>query len=365
MDTKYDVVKKGLRNDIISGKFAIGDKLPTEAQLTKQYNVSRYTVRRATAGLEQEHYLYRIQGDGMYVNDWEKTPATKTENKIIGVVTTHLADYIFPEIISGIDQVVSDAGYAVFISNTHNTFDRERRSLLRIIESGVSGLIIEPTMSALPNPNKDLYDQIKQLNIPTVFINSKYEDLDFNCLAVNDIESEAQLVQHLIKQGHKRILGVFKVDDIQGAHRMQGFYKAFQTKPDYALDSNIIMYQSNDEENNALILNKIETYLESANAPTALALYNDSLAIQTIDLVKSLGFRIPEDIAIVGFDDYGLSTYMTPSLTTNRHPKRKMGRDAAQILLNIIDGQPGHDVIYEPDIIIRNSSSSADTADEE
>lgn len=356
MDTKYDIVKKGLRNDIISGKFAIGDKLPTEANLTEQYNVSRYTVRRATAGLEQEHYLYRIQGDGMYVNDWKKVPAVKTENKVIGVVTTHLADYIFPEIISGIDQVISDAGYALFISNTHNTFDRERRSLLRIIESGVSGLIIEPTMSALPNPNKDLYDQIKKLNIPTVFINSTYDNLNFNYLGINDIEAESQLVDHLISQGHKRILGVFKVDDIQGAHRMQGFYKAFQTQPDYALDSNLIMYQSNDEENNALILNKIETYLEMPNRPTALALYNDSLAIQTIDLIRSLGFRIPEDIAIVGFDDYGLSSYMTPSLTTNRHPKRKMGRDAAQILLDIINGQPGHDIIYEPDIIVRNSS---------
>ncbi|MBU7556246.1 GntR family transcriptional regulator [Weissella paramesenteroides] len=358
MDTKYDIVKKGLRNDIISGKFAIGDKLPTEANLTEQYNVSRYTVRRATAGLEQEHYLYRIQGDGMYVNDWKKIPAAKTENKVIGVITTHLADYIFPEIISGIDQIISDAGYALFISNTHNTFDRERRSLLRIIETGISGLIIEPTMSALPNPNQDLYDQIKQLHIPTVFINSKYENSDFNYLEVNDVDSEAQLVRHLIAQGHKRILGVFKVDDIQGAHRMQGFYKAFQTQPDYALDSNIIMYQSDDEENNALILNKIESYLELPHRPTALALYNDSLAIQAIDLVKSLGFRIPEDVAIVGFDDYSLSTYMTPSLTTNRHPKRKMGRDAAQILLDLIDGQPGHDVIYEPDIIVRNSSAT-------
>lgn len=118
MDTKYDIVKKGLRNDIISGKFAIGEKLPTEANLTEQYNVSRYTVRRATAGLEQENYLYRIQGDGMYVNDWKKVPAAKTENKVIGVITTHLADYIFPEIISGIDQIISDAGYA-YLSVIH------------------------------------------------------------------------------------------------------------------------------------------------------------------------------------------------------------------------------------------------------
>jgi len=357
MDTKYDIVKKGLRDDILSGKYAIGDKLPTEANLTEQYGVSRYTVRRATSDLEQEHFLYRVQGGGMYVDDWNKAPATTSDNKVIGVITTHLADYIFPEIISGIDRVISDEGYSLFISNTHNTYERERQSLMRMIETGVNGLIIEPTMSALPNANKDLYDQIRELGIPTVFINSTYEHFDFPYLEVDDTNSEADLINHLIAQGHERILGVFKVDDVQGAHRMQGFYKAYQQYPAIALHSNIIMYQSNDEASNAQILNKIETHLESADRPTALALYNDALAIQTIDLVKSLGLRVPEDIAIVGFDDYAMSHYMTPSLTTARHPQGKMGRDAGRMLLELIKGHPVENVRYDSDIIIRDSSN--------
>lgn len=357
MDTKYDIVKKGLRDDILSGKYAIGDKLPTEANLTEQYGVSRYTVRRATSDLEQEHFLYRVQGGGMYVDDWNKAPATTSDNKVIGVITTHLADYIFPEIINGIDRVISDEGYSLFISNTHNTYERERQSLMRMIETDVNGLIIEPTMSALPNANKDLYDQIRELGIPTVFINSTYEHFDFPYLEVDDINSEADLINHLIAQGHERILGVFKVDDVQGAHRMQGFYKAYQQHSAIALHSNIIMYQSNDEASNAQILNKIETHLEAADRPTALALYNDALAIQTIDLVKSLGLRVPEDIAIVGFDDYAMSHYMTPSLTTARHPQGKMGRDAGRMLLELIKGHPVENVRYDSDIIIRDSSN--------
>lgn len=357
MDTKYDIVKKGLRDDILAGKYAIGDKLPTEANLTEQYGVSRYTVRRATSDLEQEHFLYRVQGGGMYVDDWNKAPAVATDNKVIGVITTHLADYIFPEIISGIDRVISDEGYSLFISNTHNTYERERQSLMRMIETGVNGLIIEPTMSALPNPNKDLYDQIHELNIPTVFINSTYEHFDFPYLEVDDSNAEADLITHLINQGHERILGVFKVDDVQGAHRMQGFYKAYQQYPSIALHSNIVMYQSNDEASNAQILNKIEAHLEAADRPTALALYNDALAIQTIDLVKSLGLRVPEDVAIVGFDDYAMSQYMTPSLTTVRHPQSKMGRDAANMLLNIINGNKVENIHYPSDLIVRDSSS--------
>lgn len=356
MDTKYDIVKKGLRDDILAGKYAIGDKLPTEANLTAQYGVSRYTVRRATSDLEQEHFLYRIQGGGMYVDDWHKKPAALTENKVIGVITTHLADYIFPQIISGIDRVISDEGYSLLISNTHNTYERERQSLMQMIASGVTGLIIEPTMSALPNANKDLYDQLKELKIPTIFINSFYEHFDFPYLTVNDLIAEETLVEHLIAQGHKRILGVFKVDDMQGANRMQGFYKAYQQKPDIALYSNIIMYQSDDEANNRNILNKIEAHLEGPQRPTALAIYNDALAIQAIDLVKSLGLRVPEDVAIVGFDDYGMASYVTPSLTTARHPQDKMGRDAAHMLLDLIKGHPVDNKIYQSEVVIRNSS---------
>lgn len=72
MENKYQRVKDTLKEEILSGKYPIDEKLPTETELMNQFNVSRYTIRRAVGDLESEHYIYRIQGGGMFVQDWHK-----------------------------------------------------------------------------------------------------------------------------------------------------------------------------------------------------------------------------------------------------------------------------------------------------
>ena len=88
---------------ILSGKYAINNKLPTESELMAQYHVSRYTARRAVGELENENYVYRIQGGGIFVSDWPSKNSGQLKNKMFGVITTHLANYISPNIITGID----------------------------------------------------------------------------------------------------------------------------------------------------------------------------------------------------------------------------------------------------------------------
>lgn len=355
MKNKYDIVKNDLKSSIVSGTYAIGSKLPSESALMARYQVSRFTVRRAASDLENDHYIYRVQGDGMYVDDWQKKrEAVTSKAPSIGVITTHLANYIFPNIISGIDRVVSDEGYNLVISNTHNSHVRERSSLSKMIDAGVKGLIVEPTLSALPNPNLDLYDKIKHLNIPIIFINAHYEDMDFPYLEMDDKQSEQLLIEYLMSQGHHRILGAFKVDDIQGVHRMKGFYQAYQNHPDIINQSRVIMFQS-DEMAGLDFQTKIETMLASKDRPTAIAMYNDELAIKIMNMIQSLDLSIPEDVSLVGFDDYQLSQYMSPSLTTAVHAKNKMGYDAAKTLFKLIKKESVESIIYEPKLIYRES----------
>ncbi len=160
MQAKYEIVEEGIKGKILSGEYQVGDKLPTETELMQKYAVSRYTVRRAIGDLENEHFVYRIQGGGMYVNDWQSAKATETtSNRMLGIITTHIANYIFPNIISGADQIISDNGYAMLLANTHNDPQRERKSLITMLDSNVTGLIIEPTQSTLQSPNMDLYQK--------------------------------------------------------------------------------------------------------------------------------------------------------------------------------------------------------------
>lgn len=360
MTTKYEKVKTSIRQLIENGHYPVGQQLPTESELMKTYSVSRYTIRRAMGELENEHYIYRIQGGGMYVDNWHETNAKKVNNKAIGVVTTHLADYIFPSIISGIDRAISSHGYSILLSNTHNDHNQERQSLKQMLSSNIDGLILEPTQSARPNPNHDLYQKIVKSKLPTIFINAHNDDYAAPYLDLDDRGTEEKLIETLFNAGHQRILGVFKVDDLQGVNRMRGFLDAYVNQPHGLLMSDIIMYQSSDDV--AQIFAQITQRLQAANHPTAIACYNDELAIQVMDVVRSIGMRIPDDISIVGYDDYQLSSYVLPGLTTAAHPKNKMGMDAGQMILSLINGENVKPIIYHPKIVVRDSIKNLKTA---
>lgn len=354
MATKYEKVKDCIRKVIQDGQYPVGSQLPTESELMKKYQVSRYTIRRAMGELENEHYIYRIQGGGMYVENWQNDQKNRAVNhKAIGVVTTHLADYIFPSIISGIDRAISNQGYSILLSNTHNDHTQERQSLQQMLNSDIDGLILEPTQSAHPNPNQDLYQEIESSHIPALFINAHYDKSPLPYLDITDRQTEHELINTLFAAGHRRILGVFKIDDLQGVNRLSGFLDAYTEHPESILLSDVIMYQSSDDV--ARIFAKITQRLQGNTIPTAIACYNDQLAIQVMDVVRSVGMRIPDDISIVGFDDYQLSAYVMPGLTTATHPKNKMGMDAGQMILRMINGEKVEPIIYHPEIIKRDS----------
>lgn len=272
---------------------------------------------------------------------------------MIGLVTTHLVDYIFPNIISGIDRIVSAHGYSLIVSNTHNQRENERRSLERLLDTQIAGLIVEPTQSALANTNMDLYQKIAQSHLPMVFINAHYPQLQAPYLEIKDKKAEYEMTKYLIKQGHKRILGIFQVDDLQGTRRMEGFINAYMEYPDISYLSETVMYQSGQDMNR--IFQRVTQIMERPDHPTAIVCYNDALAIQVMDVVRSAGLKIPEDVSIVGFDDYVLGRYFSPRLTTIEHPKEKMGLDAGRMIMSLIDGEEVKPIEYDAKLIFNDS----------
>ena len=355
MEVKYELVKQTLRQEIISGKYQINEKLPTESQLMARFNVSRYTIRRAVGELENEHYIYRVQG-GMFVQDWQRHWSADDANKLVGVISTHMADYIFPPIISGIDSVLSEKGYSLIVGNTLNNHDRERKSLLNMLDLKIAGLIIEPTQSALPNPNLDLYQQIKEYHIPTILFHASYPQMNFPCLLTQDEAAERELINYLFQLGHRRILGIFQIDDRQGANREQGMIRAYQEAGVPITDSELIMYQSSDQV--SAILKRVDRIMNLADHPTAIACYNDHLATTIIGHLQHQGISVPGEVSVVGFDNYDLAQTLTPTLTTANHPKRQLGEDAGRMMLKMINGEQVKSITY-PVPIIKGTSAQA------
>ena len=102
-EMKYHTLKESLKNDILSGVYQPGDKMPSENQLVQEYDLSRHTVRKALSILEEEGYIIAVHGKGTFCTE---RALHKKESKNIAVVTTYISDYIFPRLIQGINSVL-------------------------------------------------------------------------------------------------------------------------------------------------------------------------------------------------------------------------------------------------------------------
>lgn len=134
----------------------------------------------------------------------------------IGVITTYPDDYIFPGIIHGIEDVLSEHHYTMALGITHNRQTDEENALRQMVENGVDGLIVETTKSALPNANMLLYHEILDRGIPVVFLNGYYHNLNESHIIMDDVRAGEIAANALTDKGHQKIGGIFKSDDIQG-----------------------------------------------------------------------------------------------------------------------------------------------------
>ncbi|WEV71113.1 GntR family transcriptional regulator [Lactobacillus sp. ESL0785] len=353
MKSDYLVIKESLKKEITFGNFKVNQKLPTETELMQQFNKSRYAVRKALTALQDEHLIYKVQGSGMFIQDWNKKWQVNPESKTIGLICTHIADYIFPKIISQIDSKISEQDYSLLLANTHNQPKKERESLIKMLDSQVAGLIVEPSESAKPSPNLDIYQYIAKSKIPLLFINAEYPELNFPSIVNDDCAAEKKLIEYLLKLGHQHILGIFQVDDLQGVHRMNGFVRAYQEIGTDLADSNIIMYSSHDRFN--IISKKISFYLHNDQRPTAIACYNDSLALLVLDMLKKANIKVPKDISLVGFDNFDSAAYLNPSLTTMNYERTSVGQEAGRGILKLIQKNHIHSIVHHPKLKLRAS----------
>lgn len=357
MQPKYKIVIEEIKSWLFEEQFLPHQKLPTETQLMDRFSVSRHTIRRAIGDLEVENYLYRIQGGGIYAADWKEKQTNQTPTKTIAVLTTHIADYIFPNIIVGIEKVLSEHSFSLLLASTHNDPLVERKSLENLLSQPIEGMIVEPTKSSHPSQNIGIYKNMKNNHIPCLMINSAYQDSDFPRITMDDFKGGYMATEHLLELGHVEILGIFKTDDQQGVKRMNGFISAYQQNPSVSSIGQFITFQTNEEKKE--LPERIRAVLKQANKPTGIFCYNDQVAVQVISIAKELGIDVPNELSIVGYDDSPIASILDVKLTTIRHPQEQMGIDAGRMILKLIESgtsDVAQSILYEPELITRQST---------
>ena len=357
-EPKYLSIKNDLQQNIIEGKFPLDSRIPSEAELRKVYDVSRHTIRQAIAELVNDGYLMKRQGAGTFVSNGYIKNLNEDSIKTIGVITTYLSDYIFPSIIRGIEEELSNRQYSLLLSSTQNNVVNEKESLEKMLEHNIDGLIIEPTKSNILNPNLNYFLKFAEKRIPMVMLNASYDELSAPVIAMDDVEAGKLATQHLIDLGHTKIVIITKMDDLQGKNRLKGYVSALYDSKLSFDNNDIITY---DTESKDLLEEKIIESLTQENPPTAFVCYNDQIAIKLIHQIHAIGKSVPDDFSVVSHDDSFLSTTLPfAKLTTVSHPKEKLGKEAANWIVNAIEDKDfdRQSIIFHPELIVRDSTKS-------
>lgn len=347
---KYELVKDYVKHLLKESIIAYGGKLPSEHELMEKFKVSRHTIRQAFGELTSEGYLYKEQGKGTF----SKYRRDAKHKQIIAVLTTYIAGFVFPGIISGIEETLSDEGYMMLLSNTNNIKEREAQYLTSISEHNVVGLIMEPTKSARENSNLRLLESIHSRDIKFVFINACYDDFNSAYVLLDDFKGGYIATEYLIQLGHRRIAGIFKTDDKQGINRKNGFEAAME-KYQVPIQLEFIgEYETSNMYDFPYMF--AQSLLRKEDHPTAFFCYNDVYALMICQAIQDAGLRVPDDVSVVGYDDALPTMQSEIKLTTIMHPKKEMGIQAAKYMIDMLDGRLERpQMTYHPELIVRNS----------
>ncbi len=350
---KYQYVKEKIIDYITSNNLKYNDGIKSESEWAVELNVSRHTVRRAISDLVNEGWIYKHQGLGTFVGNIKAKEPGK--GKLVGVITTYIKDYIFPEIISGIEGVLSEEGYSIILGNTNNDVEKERAILKNMLKHNLSGLIVEPTKSVFPNHNQDLFVKLQSQGVPILFIHATYQNVEGSYVVEDDKKAGYLATQCLIESGHRRIAGIFKQDDRQGHGRYFGYLKALRDVGIEPVDADILWYTT---ESKSQIMGKgnTKTLQRLIKGCSGIVCYNDEIAIQLIHHLNIQEKIVPEKLSLVSFDNSDMASQGEVKLTTISHPKAALGKKAGQHIVTLMKKEK-KDIreVIEPELILRNS----------
>lgn len=351
---KYFTLMEELKEEIISGRIQPGEKLPSENQFTVQYSLSRHTVRKALSLLEQEGYIEACHGKGTFCS--EKMRHMK-KSRNIAVVTTYISDYIFPRLIQGMDNVLSEQGYSIILKNTGNSRQKEAKCLEELFQKDIDGLIIEPSKSQLSCRHPGLYENLEKYQIPYIFIQGIYTEMkDKPHILMDDARGGYLVTKYLLEQGHRRITGFFKADDIQGIQRHKGYVRALQEAGIPYDPDLVVWFHTEDRRSKPSMM--VKEMVKTGSLPHGIVCYNDQIAVQVIESLEDCGLQVPKDISVTGYDN-SLYAQRGTGITTIAHPQERLGEMAAELILEKINGVSEEDSkverLIQPELIVRGS----------
>ena len=304
--------------------------------------VSRVMNNNGSVREETRRKILQIVQEFNYKPNTIARSLSRRQTETIGVILPELVDEYFTDIIRGIDEEAYRTRNYVIVSSSH----RQRNTVETLLEFMGSGRVDGVILMA-PKIQNEIYAHIQKSNKPVVLLNS-CEGLDnFVCFNINNYQGASSIVEHLIGHSYKNI-GMIRgpEDNCDADERFRGYTDALN--------------QHNIDFQNSLVVPGDFTVksgyygfirlMSQSKKPEAIFAANDMMAVGAYQAAKNSNIKIPQDVAIVGFDDIYLTQLLSPRLTTVHVPIVELGTKATRYLLKMISGEVDAKMPYREEL---------------
>ncbi|GAA0370646.1 LacI family DNA-binding transcriptional regulator [Bacillus horti] len=285
-----------------------------------------------------------------YVYDRVAANLRSKSSNTVGMIITEISNPFFSELLAGVHESLDKGGYSVVLGTTFENGLRQDRILSAMLENRAGGIILSPVSDI----SEAVFKQYREWDVPIIQIAREFPGFDCDYIGINNILGGQLAVEHLIKKGHKRIayLGG-PLASSASQDRKKGYELALE-QAGLQIDEHLVLNISATREEG---IKGIEQLLGVTEPPTAVFCYNDVVALGVMLYLRRRNLVPGMDIDIVGFDNIPDAESFYPSLTTVSSFPRKVGKLAADLLhqrLNGLVSEPQR-IILDPELVIRES----------
>lgn len=307
----------------------------TIKEFSKLINVSISTISRAFNDKYDIHpdtkkmILEKAQELGYSPNPIAQR-LIQHQSKMIGVVVPEFVNAFFPKVIMGIQSVMEEAGYQVLIMSSNESAQKELENVKTLERNLIDGLII-----SLTKETRDIsyFKSLQAKHVPIVQFNRVNQKLETPKIIFDDYTWAFHATEHLIQEGYKNIYHFSGPQNLILSHSRCKGYKEAMAKYGLSFQDKIVEAGIFMEDG----MRMAEQLIAANTLPDAVFCFNDPVAIGAMELFKEKGYRIPDDIAFVGFTESRIAMHMTPALTSVEQPSTLIGETAAATLLKMIE----------------------------
>lgn len=277
----------------------------------------------------------------------------KKSSETIGVIVPRLDSYFMSTVIAGMEKVANAAGYNLIISQSQESLKKEIASAFTLYNSRVDGFLVSLSSET---KDHDHFDAILKKKIPLIFFDRVMEIPHCTSIVINNEKAGYDATHHLIEQGCKRIVHISgNLNRNVYADRFRGYKMALAEKK-IQFDPTLHFTTNLSDQSAAEVVQQI---LEMKKRPDGIFAANDITAVACIRELKHAGLKVPQDIAIVGFNNDPISRVIEPNLSTINYPGNEMGEVAASTLISSLKNSSAmklNTVIIHHELIVRPSS---------